>query len=192
MTGLRQEKGLLVVPSQQQEAQDRAIEPRALRDVCGLFVTGVTVITSGDGEGVVGATVNSFTSVSLDPPMVLFCLHRDSRIREVVRESNGFVVNFLTGRQESLAWAFAGRRTASFEGVAHHHSERGMPVLSEALAYLSCRLVNEFDGGDHTIFLGEVVDLGEPRRNHDPLIFFRGSMGALEDEPKAFHPIMDG
>ncbi|WBP88278.1 flavin reductase family protein [Kitasatospora cathayae] len=152
----------------------------------------MTVITSGDREGMVGTTVNSFTSVSLDPPLVLFCLHRDSRIREVVQRSGGFVVNFLTGRQEELAWAFAGRRTANFDDVAHHRSEHGLPVLSEALAYLSCRLVNEFDGGDHTIFMGEVVELGEPRRNHDPLIFFRGSMGALEDEPSPFHPIMDG
>jgi flavin reductase (DIM6/NTAB) family NADH-FMN oxidoreductase RutF len=168
------------------------IEAKLLRNVCGLFVTGVTVITSGERGRSIGATVNSFTSVSLDPPLVLFCLHKESRLRPVVEESRMFVVNFLAGRQERLAWTFAKKGTAAIKDVAHHHSLEGMPILSEALAFLACRLVDEFEGGDHTIFLGEVVELGAPRKNHEPLIFFRGSMSALEDEPWAVHPISDG
>ncbi len=168
------------------------IEGKLLRSVCGLFVTGVTVITSGESGRSMGATVNSFTSVSLDPPLVLFCLHKESRLRTVVEESRMFVVNFLAGRQERLAWTFARKDTAAIQDVAHHHSAEGMPILSEALAFLACRLVNEFEGGDHTIFLGEVIELGAPRENHEPLIFFRGSMSALEDEPWAAHPISDG
>lgn len=83
-----------------------------LRTVCGNFATGVTVITSGSGETAAGATVNSFTSVSLDPPLVLICLHENSRLLPVVQESGGFVVNFLTHQQEPVAWAFAGPQTA--------------------------------------------------------------------------------
>lgn len=168
------------------------IEVKLLRSVCGLFVTGVTVITSG-GEGrSIGTTVNSFTSVSLDPPLVLFCLHRESRLRAVVVESGRFVVNFLAGRQERLAWTFAGKDTATLKDVAHHRSAAGMPILSDALAFLACTLVNEFDGGDHTIFVGEVVELGAPRQNHEPLIFHRGSLSALEGESWAAHQISDG
>jgi flavin reductase (DIM6/NTAB) family NADH-FMN oxidoreductase RutF len=168
------------------------IEARLLRNVCGLFVTGVTVITSGERGRSMGATVNSFTSVSLDPPLVLFCLHKESRLRPVVEESRKFVVNFLAGRQERLARTFAKKDTAAIDEVVHHRSSEGMPILSEALAFLACRLTSEFEGGDHTIFVGEVVELGAPRENHEPLIFFRGSMSELEDEPWAVHPISDG
>lgn len=168
------------------------VDTRTLRSVCGLFVTGVTVITSGAAGSSVGTTVNSFTSVSLDPPLVLFCLHKDSRLRTVLGETGGFVVNFLAGQQERVAWAFAGKDTAAIQEVAHHRSAEGMPILSEALGFLACRLVNEIDGGDHTIFLGEVIELGIPRGGWEPLIFFRGSLGALEEEPRGVHPIWDG
>jgi flavin reductase (DIM6/NTAB) family NADH-FMN oxidoreductase RutF len=184
--------GDIVTSLSQSRDSTQPIEPKLLRGVCGLFVTGVTVITSGAAGRSIGATVNSFTSVSLDPPLVLFCLHKESRLRLVVEESGMFVVNFLAGRQERLAWTFSKRDTAAIQDVAHHHSAAGMPILSEALAFLACRLVNEFEGGDHTIFVGEVVELGAPRENHEPLIFFRGAMSALEDEPSAVHPIWDG
>lgn len=168
------------------------IEQKLLRSVCGLFVTGVTVITSGRAEQSMGTTVNSFTSVSLDPPLVLFCLHRDSRLHEPLEESAMFVVNFLGGRQQGLAWTFASKDSLALHDVAHHRSAAGMPILSEALAFLTCRIVNKFDGGDHAIFIGEVVELGAPRQNHEPLIFHRGSLSVLEGEPGAVHPIWDG
>jgi 3-hydroxy-9,10-secoandrosta-1,3,5(10)-triene-9,17-dione monooxygenase reductase component len=172
--------------------QPEPVEGRLLRNVCGLFVTGVTVITSGEEGHSEGTTVNSFTSVSLDPPLVLFCLHKESRLRAVIDEAGSFVVNFLSGPQEPLARAFAGKDTSAVKDVPHHHSTDGMPVLSEALAFLACRLENEFDGGDHTIFVGRVVELGVPREHQEPLIFFRGSLGALEEEPRGAHPIFDG
>ena len=167
------------------------IDGRMLRNVCGMFVTGVTVITSGLDGWCDGTTVNSFTSVSLDPPLVLFCLHKQSRLGPTVQRSGRFVVNFLAGRQEKLALAFAGKQTAAFGEVAHHRCAAGVPVLTEALAFLACELVNEFEGGDHTIFLGRVQEVGVPRHNADPLIFFRGSMGALEHEPIAMPPIWE-
>jgi 3-hydroxy-9,10-secoandrosta-1,3,5(10)-triene-9,17-dione monooxygenase reductase component len=179
------------VPVTGETHQAMPVGPRALRSVCGLFVTGVTVVTSGVAERAAGTTVNSFTSVSMDPPLVLFCLHNNSRLHTVVQETGAYVVNFLTGRHGLLARAFAGKETASLRDVPCTASETGVPALSEALAFLACRLVNSFDGGDHTIFLGEVVDLG---RSHpqEPLIFFRGALSALEEEPPGAHPIFDG
>ncbi|MDJ0466266.1 flavin reductase family protein [Streptomyces sp. H27-C3] len=156
--------------------------------MCGHFVTGVTVVTSGSQADGSGSTVNSFTSVSLNPPMVLVCLHENSRLLPVVQRSGGFVVNFLTHHQESVAWAFAGRQTARLESVPHHRSAHGLPVLSESLAHVECRLVSEYDGGDHTILLGEVIGLGTPVPEEDPLVFFQGSMRELGSAPAPAEP----
>ena len=157
-----------------------AIEPGTLREVCAHFATGVTVITTGPPGESAGATVNSFTSVSLAPPLVLFCLHERSRLRPALGRAGGFAVNFLTYEQQPLAWAFAGRESARLQDVPHHRSGTGLPVLSEALAFLACRLVTEHDGGDHTIVVGEVVELGAHHRGQDPLVFYRGAMRPLE------------
>ncbi|MBT2207987.1 MULTISPECIES: flavin reductase family protein [Actinomadura] len=174
------------------EVDVSVIDPKTLRNVCGLFVTGVTVITTEEEGKPTGTTVNSFTSVSLDPPLVLFCLHKDSRLAPALARSRSFGVNFLAGRQERLAWAFAGRDPAALESAVHHTTETGVPVLGEALAFLACRLVNEYDGGDHTIYLGEVAELGGSRHGAEPLVFFRGSMGVLEEQLLGIHPILDG
>jgi flavin reductase (DIM6/NTAB) family NADH-FMN oxidoreductase RutF len=171
--------------------ETQQIDGRMLRNVCSLFVTGVTVVTTGVDGRSAGTTVNSFTSVSLDPPLVLFCLHERSRLCPEIRQAGLFVVNFLAGRQEKLAKAFAGKQTAEFREVAHHRSGRGVPILSDALAFLACELVNEFEAGDHTIFLGRVLEAGVPHHNAEPLIFFRGSLGALEHEPVGVPPIWE-
>jgi flavin reductase (DIM6/NTAB) family NADH-FMN oxidoreductase RutF len=165
-----------------------SIDATALRRVCAHFATGVTVITSGRHDGSAATTVNSFTSVSLDPPLVLFCLHPRSRLHPVVRESSGFVVNFLTRRQERLASDFAGRASARIEHVEHHRARNGLPVLGNALAFLVCDLRHEYEGGDHTIFVGEVRELGAPRRSEDPLIFYQGAMRALDHEQPDVYP----
>ncbi|MCT4356192.1 flavin reductase family protein [Streptomyces sp. Je 1-79] len=167
------------------EHETQPIDPRALRRVCGLFVTGVTVITTAADGHAEGTTVNSFTSVSLDPPLVLFCLHRQSRLRKVLVESGGFTVNFLAGRQEKLARAFAGRQPDGFQDVPCHDGQTGLPVLSEALAFLTCRTVDIHDGGDHDIIVGEVVELGVPEQGGDPLIFYAGALGTLDGEAQA-------
>jgi flavin reductase (DIM6/NTAB) family NADH-FMN oxidoreductase RutF len=174
-----------------QPPQAQQIDGRMLRNVCSRFVTGVTVVTTGVDGRSEGTTVNSFTSVSVDPPLVLFCLHERSRLGPEIRAAGLFVVNFLAGRQEKLAKDFAGRHTAAFGEVAYHRSGRGVPILTDALAFLACEVVNEFEGGDHTIFLGQVCELGVPRHEAEPLIFFRGSLGALEHEPVAVPPIWE-
>ncbi|MDT3397069.1 flavin reductase family protein [Streptomyces sp. B1866] len=158
-----------------------AVEGKALREACSAFATGVTVITAATGlpGRAEGTTVNSFTSVSLDPPLVLFCLHRQSRLGPVLRQSGCFAVNFLTHRQQELAWAFSGRDSARVEEVPHRRTPEGVPVLTDALGHLVCRRYAEYDGGDHLIVLGEVIELGLPGPAESPLVFYRGAMHAL-------------
>jgi flavin reductase (DIM6/NTAB) family NADH-FMN oxidoreductase RutF len=156
------------------------VAPDALRSVCGNFVTGVAVMTSGQGEEAAGTTVNSFTSVSLEPPLVLFCLHAGSRLRPVVQKYRAFAVNILSSQQEMLALAFACKQTSGLDGVAHRTSVTGVPVLEDTLASLSCRVVNSFESGDHTVFVGEVVELDQPSERRNALVFFRGKMGSLQ------------
>jgi 3-hydroxy-9,10-secoandrosta-1,3,5(10)-triene-9,17-dione monooxygenase reductase component len=158
------------------------VDPAALRGVCGSFATGVTVVTSGPPGRLVGTTVNSFTSVSLQPPLVLFCLHLRSRLFPVVRQAGGFAVNILGREQEALAWAFSGLGGGVPPEVPHH-TYAGLPVLSEGLAFLACQLVREYDGGDHGILLGEVIELGASPGGGGPLVFYRGAMRPLDDEP---------
>ncbi|MFG2680455.1 flavin reductase family protein [Streptomyces sp. NPDC048392] len=160
--------------------QRRPVDPPGLRRVCGLFTTGVTVITTGPEGEADGTTVNSFTSVSLEPPLVLFCLHQRSRLHALLTESGGFTVNFLSGRQQSLARHFAERRPDVLGGVPHHFTADGLPVLSEALAHLTCTTVDVHPAGDHDIVVGEVVELGAPEPGREPLIFFDGSLGPLQ------------
>ncbi|WP_328791386.1 MULTISPECIES: flavin reductase family protein [unclassified Streptomyces] len=161
--------------------QPGPVDTAMLRRVCGHFVTGVTVITSGSGAQAAGTTVNSFTSVSLDPALVLICLHNDSRLRPIVEGTGAYVVNFLSAQQEVLARKFAAKATASLRDVAHHPSATGTPVLDDALGFLSCRVVSATEVGDHTIFVSEVVDMGLPTRFEQPLVFFRGALRALQE-----------
>ena len=109
----------------------------------------------------------------------------------MVQHTGAYAVNFLAGQHQRLARAFASD-SAAIHSVASHPSVTGVPVLSEALAFLSCRLVDEFEGGDHVIFLAEVAELGVLRQNREPLIFFRGALGALENDPMAGNSIWDG
>lgn len=179
-----------MVSSDQLMHQVRPIDAGILRRVCGLFVTGVAVITTEADGAATGTTVNSFTSVSLEPPLVLFCLHNRSRLNAPLRAAGSFAVNFLAGQQEPVAWAFAGRKISSHGEVAYQRSATGVPVIGEALAYLACRIVDQYPGGDHTIVVGEVVEVGIPRRQ-EPLIFFEGTFGVLEEE-RGVHPFWDG
>jgi flavin reductase (DIM6/NTAB) family NADH-FMN oxidoreductase RutF len=151
----------------------------ALRRVCGLFVTGVTVVTSSDGEEPVGLTVNSFTSVSLDPPLVLFCLHRQSRVRRAIAATGYFTVNILAEAQHDISRLFATRGAPRFDAVSYTAGSNGTPVLTDALAHVCCRLVEELDGGDHVIVLGQATQVGILRDDESPLTFFRGSLRSL-------------
>lgn len=145
------------------------------RAAASQFMTGVTVVTTLDPEGTpVGFTANSFTSVSLDPPMVLFCLGQDSNTLTAFAAADGFVVHVLSADQQDLAVRFATKGIDRFAGTAWIPGEAGRPVLSEALATFECRTVHTYDGGDHLIFVGEVERFGTGDTTRAALGFFRG------------------
>lgn len=150
---------------------------KLFRSVCGQFMTGVTIVTTMADDKPIGLTINSFTSVSIDPPMVLFCLDRRSGVNAVLRRTRYFAVNILADDQEHLGRIFTNGVGPRFDGTRYWYGVTGAPVLAESLAYLDCQVSNEFDGGDHAIFLGRVVDLGIQRQDRGPLTFFRGTMG---------------
>jgi flavin reductase len=149
-----------------------------LRSVLGQFATGVTVVAAGS-KTPCGMTANSFTSVSLDPPLILVCVTRGSELCEAVHREGCFAVSVLAAHQGELARYFANharpRGAAEFAKVPWSPGPgTGAAVLQDALAWLDCAVAASYDGGDHEIFLGSVVASGaEPER--DALVFFRGS-----------------
>ncbi|GAA0740842.1 flavin reductase family protein [Dactylosporangium roseum] len=154
------------------------VDARLLRSVCGHFTTGVTVVTGGTTSFVVGVTVNSFTSVSLDPPLILVCIQKESSELPALRRAGAFAVNILAADQEEVCRIFASRHTRRANAVDVHAGITGVPILSKALAYLECRLHREVDGGDHAILIGEVVAL-DVLRDDRPLAFFRSAFHHL-------------
>ncbi|MCZ4608881.1 flavin reductase family protein [Streptomyces sp. Lzd4kr] len=154
------------------------VDPQELRSVCANWATGVTVITSGSTARTTGLTVNSFTSVSLDPALILVCIHNDSGELPVLRRTGAFAVNILAADQEELCRSFASRHTRHSAKADTRPGITGVPVLSDALAYLECRIEREVDAGDHVIVIGEVVDLAV-QREEGPLTFFRNTFHRL-------------
>ena len=148
-----------------------------LRSILGQFATGVTVVAAG-GETPCGMTANSFTSVSLDPPVILICLTRDSELCEAVLREGCFAISVLAAGQEDVARYFANhsrpRGPEEFATVGWSPGPgTGAPVLDDVVAWFDCALVTSHDGGDHEIFLGSVLASGaEPQR--DALLFHRG------------------
>ncbi|WP_327044160.1 flavin reductase family protein [Microbispora sp. NBC_01189] len=168
-------------------AKDGPVGPicdlRELRRVFGRFATGITVVTAGREEPR-GMTANSFTSVSLDPPMVLICVLRDAAMHETIQEHRAFAVSVLSDRQESVARYFADRDRprgrAEFAAVDSVPAPRtGCRVLPEALAWFECSLAAVYGGGDHSIFLGEIVTFGHGS-GEDALLFYGGAFRRLD------------
>lgn len=151
------------------------LDARAFRQVMGTFPTGVTVVTVTDSVGnPLGLTVNSFTSVSLEPPLVLVCIGRSSATHDRLLEVGRFAVNVLSAGQEGMAVRFASEPSAErFQGVGWEAGPAGVPLLDGAAAWLSCTLEAVHPGGDHSIFVGR-VDAGEATEI-GALTFHRGS-----------------
>lgn len=152
-----------------------------LRKVMGQFATGVTVITTQAGGQLFGFTANSYTSVSLEPPLILFCLHKDSKGCSIFLENGVFAVNILANDQMAVSNGFA-TRDLSVEGrfqlVEHQPGQTGSPILEGAMGYLDCRLSSSVESGDHVIFIGQVVDMGlNPDKR--PLVYFQGAYREL-------------
>jgi 3-hydroxy-9,10-secoandrosta-1,3,5(10)-triene-9,17-dione monooxygenase reductase component len=163
--------------------QEIRIDGAEMRRVLGHFATGVTVITADTAEGPVGMVANSFTSVSLEPPLVLFCAGVESDTWPQIQASARFCVNILNKGQQELAVKFAKKGTDRYEGVEHGAADLGVPRLVGAIAQIDCRIVAEHPAGDHVIVVGEVVamDVSTPESEEldGPLIFYRGGFAEL-------------
>jgi flavin reductase (DIM6/NTAB) family NADH-FMN oxidoreductase RutF len=156
------------------------VDQNAFRDVAGHFATGVTVITSTDGETPAGTTASAVASLSMDPPMMLICLNRSSATHDIVADSRVFGVNILAQNQADIAMQFARKGTDKFAGVDWSEAEGKVPWIDGALASIACRVVDTAVGGTHTVFMGEVM--AAEAFPGEPLTYYRGSFGKIDQE----------
>lgn len=154
------------------------MSPEEFKAALSRWVTGVAVVTTRSRSGeIAGLTASSFTSVSLDPPLVLFCLAHTSTSKPAFDNTEGFVVNILSDGQQALSGRFAQQGGDKFAGVGWRPGLREMPLLDDALAQLECRIANVHSGGDHTIVVGEVERIDV--RDDEPLVYYRGAYRKL-------------
>lgn len=152
-----------------------ASDSLAFRAVCGAFATGVTVVTTQGPEGPQGATVNSFTSLTLDPPQVLVCLAKESRTWKAVEESGRFAVNILSAGQETVARLFASHDPDKMSQVGWSTGTNGSPVLDDVVGVIECELSAALEQSTHMVLIGSVTG-AEHEPGHLPLIFFRSTL----------------
>ena len=171
----------------QQEAHPRAVlrpDPAQLRDVLRFWTTGVAIVSSSHAGVQHGMTVNSFTSLSLEPPLVSISLEKVTRTHGLVAQAGRFGVSILSAAQRELSDRFAGRESESgdrFEGVEVFYLESGSPLLAQAIAFFDCRVSATHDAGTHTIFTSEVLAAGVPEggESKQPLVYFNRGYRAL-------------
>ncbi|NSY40210.1 flavin reductase family protein [Leisingera sp. ANG59] len=156
------------------------IDPRELRDCCGSFASGVTVITTRTPEGDHGMTVSAFMSVSLDPPLITVALDRRSKMLAKVRKSCRFAVNVLSQKMRPHAMHFAGHPDETLTDL--FLERHGLPVLLGAAAVMVADVVQQVEAGDHVLFLGRVRHLGRDPAAA-PLLFHAGQFGSLATDP---------
>jgi flavin reductase (DIM6/NTAB) family NADH-FMN oxidoreductase RutF len=156
------------------------IPKEEFRRVLGHFAAGVTVITTvGDDGKPYGLTATAFTSVSLDPPLVLVCVDKRAESHAHFHTSRVFTVNFLAADQQELSRRFAVSGGDKFSGVQVRQGATGAPVLADVLGHLECRTTDICEGGDHTIFIGQVE--AADARDGEPLLYFRGAYQKMAD-----------
>jgi len=159
------------------------IDLGALRRALGSFPTGVTIITAAGPSAPVGVTANSFASVSLDPPLVLWSVSHTSRSYHKFLESGHFAINILADDQIGVSQQFASSSDNKFNHVPWRKGKTGAPLIDGALAYFDCVCEAKYEGGDHTIMVGRVVDFA--RYDGAPLVFFQGRYGVAVDHPES-------
>ncbi|WP_086709065.1 flavin reductase family protein [Streptomyces antimycoticus] len=151
------------------------LDDTTFRDAMGHFVTGVTVVTTMRDGAPLGATVSAFSSLSMDPPMLLVCLNRTSETGCAIEEVGDFTVNLLSDAQSDLAMRFASRSSAKFDGVALASPPGDHPVLSGALGWVRCKVVDTSYGGTHRILIARAV--AADVAGGEPLTYYRGGFG---------------
>jgi flavin reductase (DIM6/NTAB) family NADH-FMN oxidoreductase RutF len=154
------------------------VDASRIKDVLGRFSTGVVVVTAMHEAKPAGMSAQSVVSLSLDPPLVLFCPARSSTSWPMIRAAGRFALNILASDQQETSVAFARSGGDKFAGVAWEPGRTGAPLLAGALGHVECVLEHVYDGGDHEIAVGRVVDLAV-RRDTTPLIFYRGAYSSL-------------
>ena len=158
-----------------------AFDRKELRRVMSHFATGVTVVTTHDGQGrCYGLTANAVCSVSLDPPLILVCVDKSAESYAAFDLSQAFVVNILGEGQEELSRRFAVSGGEKFVGLPCRNGGTGAPILEGTLAYVECRVVAAHDAGDHTIYIGEVESAAAA--DGPPLLFFRGRYHQIDHD----------
>ena len=165
------------------------LSPLELRGVLSNFATGVAVVTSHASRGPAGMAVNSFTSVSLEPPLVLFCAGVTSTTWPLIEQAGQFCVNILGAAQDDLARRFAEVGADRFAGVSWQLSPAGNPVLDGTAAWLDCQLDSTTPAGDHTVVIGRVERAGVERTPHGPLVFYRRRYARVWGEGVSARPV---
>jgi flavin reductase (DIM6/NTAB) family NADH-FMN oxidoreductase RutF len=169
--------------------QDADLDSRALRNALGHYTTGVTIVTTRTPEGAhTGVTVNSFTSVSLDPPLVLFCLSTRSSLLGAFEQASHFTINVLGKGQQALSNRFAKPSVNTWDEVKYRTGPDGCALLSGALGGFECARHGAYPGGDHVILVGRVLRF-EAAATGEPLAFCQGSYGTFtRDQPGVMAP----
>ncbi len=155
------------------------IDQDSFRAVLGRFASGVTVVTALDEAGNdQGMTVSAFCSLSLDPPLILFCVDHTASMHESLKSVPGFIVNILSESQEPLARRFSGLDPNRFDGIGFARGVSGVVILDDVLGYLECKRVAVHPGGDHSVYVGE-VEVAQSKEGR-PLLYYRGGYAQLE------------
>jgi flavin reductase (DIM6/NTAB) family NADH-FMN oxidoreductase RutF len=163
---------------------DEQIDPREFRRLSGLFATGVTVVTARVGEDVHGMTANAFTSLSLNPLLIIVCVDRRARMHPLIQRAGHFAVNFLHEGQEAISRNFAGQPQANIGETLRFSLDEGAPVILGCLASMRCDVHEVLDGGDHAIVIGRVTQLIRGDVGAHPLVYFGGEYRRLLVEPE--------
>jgi flavin reductase len=175
-----------IVASRSESVTLQTFTSHDFRATVGAFATGVTVVTTRGEEHGYGMTANAFSSVSLDPPLILVCVISGSEGADHISRNGVFAVNILSAEQEPLSRYFASRDRPkgrdAFSEISHRIGASGSPILTAAAAALDCRLHSTHEAGDHQIFIGEVLEL-ELVEDHRPLVFHGGKYRLLEQPP---------
>ncbi|HRC61887.1 MAG: flavin reductase family protein [Dehalococcoidia bacterium] len=158
-----------------------AIDQRLYRDVIGRFATGVTVITFRTDHVTRGMTANAVASLSLDPTLLIACIDKRTSAHAALAQADGFAVNILAEDQLEISRLFARPGLEGMGDVEYRTAVTGAPILDGVLAWFDCAVHERFDGGDHTIFVGRVLELSLERPEADPLLFYAGGYRTLGD-----------
>jgi 3-hydroxy-9,10-secoandrosta-1,3,5(10)-triene-9,17-dione monooxygenase reductase component len=156
-----------------------APDAASLRTVLGHFATGVAIVTAIDGDEPVGMACNSFTSVSLEPQLVLFCAAKSSTTWPRIQAAGKWAANILDEDGEEVCRLFAQKGADRFAHLEYTTGRTGAPILEDALAFVDCETLDEHDAGDHVIVVGRVLELGYSSESK-PLLFYRGGYGRFD------------